>query len=137
MTTSSQFTLLYDRDCPFCRLEVDWLRRRKHAQLDVINIADGEFDPTVHGLTMKDVEDQLHGITPDGKVVIAMDAVRASYDAAGIGWMMRWTRWLPFRWFADLGYRIFARHRIRLGRLFGRSCEQGACAIDPPVKRES
>lgn len=38
------------------------------------------------------------------------------------------TGWPVLRWFADLGYVVFARYRVPLGRLFGRRCDAGACA---------
>ena len=40
-----EFTLLYDSECPFCKLEVDWLRRRdRHGRLGAVDIAAEGFD---------------------------------------------------------------------------------------------
>lgn len=127
-----RYTLLFDADCPFCRLEVDWLLKRKRAKLAVANIAEAGFDPAHYGLTRHDVESQLHGFRADGVVTVGMESVRASYDAAGVGWLMAWTRWPLLRWFSDLGYRLFARYRVPLGRLVGRSCEDGTCSVPAP-----
>ncbi len=129
-----RYTLLYDHECPFCRLEVEWLLRRRGDRLEAVDISAPDFDPAAYGLTRHDVEAQLHGVRGDGTLTVGMESVRASYAAAGVGWMMAWTAWPGLRWLADLGYRIFARHRVTLGRLFGRSCdacETGACEVRP------
>lgn len=126
------FTLLYDSECPFCRLEVEWLRRRdRHARLNVIDIAAPDFDPAPLGLTRDRVHARLHGIDADGAVVEGMAAIRGAWRAVGLGWVMAPTGWPVLRWFANLGYLLFARYRVPLGRLFGR--RRGAamdCAAD-------
>ena len=125
-----EFTLLYDGQCPFCRLEVEWLQRRdRRARLAAIDIAADGFDAAAFGLTAADVHARLHGVRADGVVVEGMAAIRAAWAAAGLGWAMAWTGWPPLRWFADLGYRVFARYRVPLGRLFGRRCETGGCRV--------
>jgi len=127
-----RYTLLYDHECPFCRLEVEWLLRRRGDRLRAVDISAPDFDASAWGLTQEDVEAQLHGVRADGTFTVGMESVRASYEAAGVGWLMTWTRWPGLRWLADLGYRIFARHRVALGRLLGRSCdacEAGACDV--------
>ena len=126
----AEFTLLYDSECPFCKLEVDWLRRRdRHGRLGAIDIAAPEFDAGRFGLTNEAVHARLHGVCADGTVVEGMAAIRAAWSAAGIGWLMAPTGWPVLRWVADLGYVLFARYRVPMGRLFGRRCEEGACAV--------
>ena len=129
------YTLLYDHECPFCRLEVAWLLRRRGDRLRAVDIAAAEFDAARYGLTQDAVERQLHGNRPDGSITVGMESVRASYTAAGVGWMMAWSAWPGFRQLADLGYRIFARYRVPMGRLFGRSCDTDACALPPSRRR--
>lgn len=124
------FTLLYDRECPFCRLEVDWLRRRdRHGLLRAEDIADPAFDPARYGLTRERVHARLHGVTADGTVVEGMPAIRAAWRAAGLGWAMAPTGWPVLRWGFDLLYLVFARYRVSLGRLFGRRCAGDRCAV--------
>ena len=127
---TAAFTLLYDRECPFCRLEVEWLRRRdRHGRLGAIDISADGFDPRRFGLTRQQVVARLHGICADGTVLEGMAAIRAAWRAAGLGWVMAPTGWPVLRWFADLGYRLFARYRVPLGRIFGRSCDNGVCDV--------
>ena len=46
--------LLYDGECPFCRREVEWLRRRDHeGKLALEDIADPGFDPAQYGLSRR------------------------------------------------------------------------------------
>jgi predicted DCC family thiol-disulfide oxidoreductase YuxK len=124
------FTLLFDSECPFCKLEVEWLQRRDRlGLLRAIDIAAPDFDPASFGLSKERVHARLHGITADGTVVEGMPAIRAAWRAAGLGWVMAPTGWPVLRWIADLGYLVFARYRVPLGRLFGRKCAGGSCAV--------
>lgn len=126
--SASSFTLLFDSECPFCKREVEWLQRRdKHGRLGAIDIAAPGFDPARYGLTKERVHARLHGVRADGTVVEGMAAMRAAWRAAGVGWAMAPTGWPILRWVFDLGYLVFARYRVPLGRLFGRRCDT-ACA---------
>jgi predicted DCC family thiol-disulfide oxidoreductase YuxK len=62
-------------------------------------------------------------------VIEGMPAIRAAWRAAGLGWVMAPTGWPVLRWLCDLGYLVFARYRVPLGRLFGRKCAGGSCAV--------
>lgn len=124
------FTLLFDSECPFCRLEVQWLQRRdRHGRLGAIDIAAPGFDPSRFGLTRERVHARLHGVTATGEVIEGMAAIRAAWRAAGLGWVMAPTAWPVLRWFADAGYWLFARYRVPLGRLFGRRCAGDRCQV--------
>lgn len=129
--SSPEFTLLYDRQCPFCRLEVEWLQRRdRRGRLAAIDISAAGFDPARFGLTLAAVHRRLHGMLADGTVIEGMPAIRAAWRAAGLGWVMAPTGWPVLRWFADLGYVVFARYRVPLGRLFGRrKCDTEQCSL--------
>jgi len=123
------FTLLYDSECPFCKLEVEWLQRRaRGGRLGAVDIAAPGFDASRFGLGAGDVHARLHGVRADGTVVEGMTAIREAWSAVGLGWVMAPTGWPLLRWFADLGYVVFAKYRVPLGRLFGRRCEGAACA---------
>ncbi|MEC8253688.1 MAG: DUF393 domain-containing protein [Planctomycetota bacterium] len=127
---TAEFTLLYDSECPFCKLEVDWLRRRSQGhRLGAIDIAAEGFNAGQFGLSDADVHARLHGVRADGTVVEGMVAIREAWSAAGLGWVMAPTGWPVLRWIADLGYLVFAKYRVPLGRLFGRRCAAGKCAV--------
>jgi predicted DCC family thiol-disulfide oxidoreductase YuxK len=127
--SNRRFTLLYDGDCPFCRREVDWLKRQdRQGMLSLEDIGDPAFDPSKYGLTREEVSSVIHGITPDGRVVRRMEAICEAYRAVGKGWLMAPTGWPGLRAVSDAAYGVFARNRIALGRWFDPSCRrQGAC----------
>ncbi len=138
MSDEPTFTLLYDSACPFCRREVEWLKRRdRDARLAVVDIAADGFDPGRFGLTPADVVAELHGVLPDGRVTRGMESMRRAWSAVGIGWAMAPTGWPVLRVFFDLGYRVFARYRVPLGRLFGRNCDSQSCSVPAPARDPS
>lgn len=130
-TMAGTFTLLYDSLCPICRREVDWLKRRdRNGRLATIDIAAPGFDPAPLGLSAERVVARLHGIDADGRVVEGMAAMRGAWRAVGLGWLIAPTGWPLLRWLFDGMYRVFARYRVPLGRLFGRravSCDADRC----------
>lgn len=126
--------VLYDGACPFCRREIDWLRRRnRELKLVFEDISSAGFDPGKYGLSTEEVAAQLHGILPDGSVVRGAETVRRCYEAIGLGWLAAPTRWFPLRPATDWAYGVFARNRHRWGRWFGRteSCDERRCAARP------
>jgi predicted DCC family thiol-disulfide oxidoreductase YuxK len=129
-----QFRLLYDGECPFCRLEVRWLRAldRRRGRLALTDIAAAGFDPAAYGRTLADLAGSLHGVFPDGRQTTGVETFRQAYRAVGLGWVLAPTRWPALRPLTDALYQLFARHRVRLGRLAGRGCAGGRCAIPRP-----
>jgi predicted DCC family thiol-disulfide oxidoreductase YuxK len=122
--------LLYDGECPFCRREVEWLKRRdRDGHLAMEDIAAPGFTSAQYGLTREEVMGVLHGVLPDGRVVRRVEAIRQAYRAVGLGWLVAPTRLPVIRWVLDCLYGAFARNRVRLGRLFGRRCESGVCTV--------
>jgi predicted DCC family thiol-disulfide oxidoreductase YuxK len=128
-----KLNLLYDGECPFCRREVERLKRRdRAADLALEDISGLGFDPGKYGLTRTEVQRVLHGVTPNGTVLEGMDAVREAYRIVGLGWLAAPTRLPLLRTASDLLYRLFARWRGPLGQLVAGGCPRGTCAISPP-----
>jgi predicted DCC family thiol-disulfide oxidoreductase YuxK len=125
-----QLKLLYDGQCSICRRAAERLKRRdRENRIALEDIADPAFDPAQYGLTAEQVRAVMYVILPDGRVLRAMDAVRAAYAAVGRGWLLAPTAWPGIRWLADAFYGYFARHRMTFSRLFGRNCESGSCSL--------
>ncbi len=121
--------LLYDGECPFCRREAQWLKRRdRHGRLVLEDISALGFDPSRYGLTRQEVIDVLHGVLPDGHIVRGVEALRQAYQAIGLGWLVAPTRLPVVGWVLDRMYGAFARNRAGLGRWFGRRCQSGVCS---------
>ena len=125
-----RFKLLYDGECPFCRREVRWLQRwNRSGYLTFEDIASPEFDPSRYGKTREELLGVIQGVFPDGRIVSKVEVFRQAYRAVGLGWLLAPTGWPVLRWIFDGFYSVFARYRVRLGHLFGRSCASGTCRV--------
>jgi len=125
-----RFKVLYDGECPFCRLEARWLGRLgRSGRLVLEDIALPDFDPALYGTTLPALMGTLHGVFPDGRQTKGMETFRQAYRAVGLGWIFAPTGWPVLRSLFDLLYKGFARYRVKLGTLFGRSCEGDRCAL--------
>jgi predicted DCC family thiol-disulfide oxidoreductase YuxK len=128
-TTNWRFKVLFDGECPFCRLEVRWLQRwDRHGHLAFEDVTAPDFDPTQYQTTREDLLGVIHGVFPDGRIVRKVEVFRQAYRAIGLGWLIAPTGWPVLRWIFDGLYVLFARNRVSLGRLFGRSCDLGSCS---------
>jgi len=127
---SWRFKLLYDGECPLCRREAAFLQRRNHhGRLAFEDIAAPGFDPSAYGTTRENLMGVIHGVFPDGRLVRKVEVFREAYRAVGLGWLLAPTGWPGLRGLADWGYEWFARHRIAIGKLFGRNCETETCGL--------
>jgi predicted DCC family thiol-disulfide oxidoreductase YuxK len=125
-----RFKLLYDGSCPFCVREVKWLQhwnRRGHLVFE--DITSAGFDPATYATTRDELMQAMHGVFPDGRMLRAVEAFREAYSLIGLGWLLAPTRWPVLRPIFDSLYRAFARYRMPLGSLFGRSCDSGSCHV--------
>ncbi|MHC4994440.1 MAG: thiol-disulfide oxidoreductase DCC family protein, partial [Planctomycetota bacterium] len=109
-----ELKILFDGQCPMCRREIAWLRRRDtFGRLRFVDIADPAFDATRFGLDLASVHAVLHGVLPDGRVVKGMEVIRRAYRAVGWGWMWAPTGWPVLRGVFDAVYAVWARRRLR------------------------
>ncbi len=142
-------TLFYDAGCAVCALEMDHLRaRNRHHRLTFIDITQPGFNASAYGVTLADMNAELHGQRADGEVIHGVQVLRLAYEAVGLGLFWRPVAWAPLRPLADLAYRAFARHRQpisraaaplihglrawrarRMARRMG-ACANGACDMD-------
>jgi predicted DCC family thiol-disulfide oxidoreductase YuxK len=123
--------MFYDGQCPFCRWEVQWLSRRNQKGLLAFqDLSDPDFNPSDYGLSESEVRDFIHGVLPDGTVLKGLEVFRVAYGAVGLGWLTAPTAWPGLRRICDMAYRLFARNRVRLGKLLGRDCPDGTCRVD-------
>lgn len=117
MNDTYPLTLLYDAGCPICSLEMDHLRQRcSDGRLVFVDIAASGFDAMAWRATQAELAAEIHGVQADGQHLVGLAALRAAYEAAGLGWVLRATAWGPLAPWADAGYRLFARHRQRISR---------------------
>ncbi|MDZ4818647.1 MAG: DUF393 domain-containing protein [Planctomycetota bacterium] len=110
-----QVEVFFDGDCPFCCREIAWLRRRdKRGRINFVDIADAEFSPATLGVTHDDLMAEIHGRLPDGTLLRGVEVFRQLYTAVGFTPIVAATRLPGIKQVVELGYRIFARNRLRL-----------------------
>jgi len=120
-------TVLYDKDCGFCRWSADKLRvwdtRRG---LTFASIQSSRGAELLHPVPVAERLDSMHAVTPDGRVWSGGQAVRVIFDELPGGRALASIA-ATFPAATERTYRLVARHRNRLGRLLG----QRACNVDP------
>jgi predicted DCC family thiol-disulfide oxidoreductase YuxK len=121
--------LLYDGECPFCKREIAWMaQHNKKGQLAFEDITAPNFDPTLYGLTQEEVMGVIHGICEDGRIITKVEVFTEAYRLLGLGWLVAPLSWPLIRTVANFAYEIFARYRVPLGNLFGRTtCTSTRC----------
>ena len=86
--------LLFDGQCPYCRLEVRWLGRwNRQGHLVFEDISSDFFEADRYGLKHDDLIAVLHGVLPDGQVIRGPEVFRRAYRAVGLGWILAPTGW--------------------------------------------
>jgi predicted DCC family thiol-disulfide oxidoreductase YuxK len=121
--------VLYDGDCPLCKREIAFLKRRdKRGAIAAEDIAAAGFDPARYGLDHASVMSRIHGVLPDGTVIEGVEVFRRLYTAIGLGWLVAPTRWPLLRGLFDRAYRVFARNRLRWTGRADAACTSESCA---------
>ena len=119
--------VFYDGDCPLCVREIKmlhWMDRKNRIRFT--DIADPSFRPADYGKTMQEFMDEIQGRLHDGTWIIGVEVFRRLYAAVGFGPVVWLSRLPGVTHGLDLGYRIFARNRLRLtGRCNAGTCEVG------------
>jgi predicted DCC family thiol-disulfide oxidoreductase YuxK len=107
-------TLYFDGACPLCSAEIDRLQKASDGSLRTLDIHTLSPDERV------DVDEflkTLHYVSPDGDVLLGLDANVAAWQHTRWGFAFRWLRWPLVRSIASGVYDAWARWRYR--RLYG------------------
>ena len=118
-------TLYFDGHCPLCLKEVGWLASRADPArlrlVDLHQLAGSEPGLPDQATLMA----TLHARDASGRWFTGVDATLAAWQAAGVGAWLAWLRLPGVHWLARHIYRVFARHRMSLGRWLGPTvCDQ-------------
>ncbi len=106
--------LFYDGACPLCSREMEFLKRRDtKGRLCFTNIASPGF--VLPGVDRADLMARIHARLPDGSFVTGVEVFRIVYAALGYRRCVAFSRLPVVRGMLDVMYRLFARHRPRLG----------------------
>lgn len=119
--------VFFDGECPLCLREIKLLRRMdRNDRIRFTDIADPTFRPTEFGKTNQEFMDEIQGRLPDGTWVTGVEVFRRLYAAVGLGPLVWLTRLPGISNGLEVGYRAFAKNRLRLtGR-----CNAGSCEVD-------
>lgn len=121
--------VFFDGACPLCAKEVAFVRRLdRRSRVLFTDIADPEFEAASIGRTQADLMARIQGRLPDGTFIDGVEVFRRMYAAVGLGPLVALTRLPGISHVLELGYRWFAKNRLRLtGR-----CEGDACTVHAP-----
>jgi predicted DCC family thiol-disulfide oxidoreductase YuxK len=116
VSRDSKAILYYDGACPLCSSEIDRLRGASDGSLRTLDI---------HELAPGNREDAdqllrtLHYVSPNGDLLVGLDANVAAWQHTRWGFAFRWLRWPLARAIASPLYDRWARWRYR--RMYGDS----------------
>ncbi len=75
METKAQKTKIFvDGNCIVCDLEISHYKKIAPELFDLVDISDPDFDALKYGLTREAVNVDMHLLTPEGKLMIGVDA---------------------------------------------------------------
>ncbi len=112
---SPQVEVFYDGQCPLCRREIGMLRRLDGRQfIRFTDISEPAFDAAPLGKTYGDLMGEIHGRLPDGTWIKGVEVFRQLYGAVGFRRLVAISRWPGVRQTLNVGYRVFARNRLRV-----------------------
>lgn len=121
-----KLTLFFDGFCPLCKAEMDKLARLDDKDLlRFEDIQQADFTDRFPNIDPVEADRILHGQYEDGRMIYGLDVTHQAWSLVGCHRWLAMLRWPVIRWFADLGYRIFAKNRYSISYLFTgqRRCE--------------
>jgi predicted DCC family thiol-disulfide oxidoreductase YuxK len=126
-----KLTMFYDSFCPLCVAEVEQLRNLdQQGDLRFVDIHAEDFSrrwPHIDPLAANRV---LHAQRADGSLLFGLDVSAEVWATVGKHRWLRLLRLPVVRWFADLGYRLFARYRYSISYLLTGKRRCDACSLE-------
>ena len=131
MSGDHEVEVFFDGDCPLCLREIRMLQRLdRDGHILFTDIAAPGFDPIGTGREWDELMARIHGRLPDGTLIEGVEVFRRLYAAVGFRRLVSLSRLPGVRHLLELGYRFFARYRLRLtGR-----CSGGTCSMPPQTR---
>jgi len=107
--------VFYDGGCPLCNREILLLRRwDRQGKIQFTDIDSSSFQAEAVGKTYEELMAQMHGRLPDGTWLQGVEVFRRLYAAVGFVRLAALSRLPLISQLLGLGYRVFARNRLRL-----------------------
>ena len=132
---TAKFEIFYDGDCPLCRREIDMVKRKdRQNRVEFTDIAAPTFDPDSVGKSFDELMAEIHGRRANGDWVVGVEAFRDLYTAIGWGRLVSVTRVPGISHLLDIGYRWFAKRRLKFT---GRCNESCSVSLDSSSRTET
>ncbi len=124
---SYPLTVFFDGACPICDREIAFMRRLdKRLLLIFCDFSRPNYDPTSIDISPIELGRIIHARWSDGTIITGVDVFRAMWEAVGLGFLVRLTRFSLVEPLVVKAYAWFARNRLRLtGR--SHTCADGVC----------
>jgi predicted DCC family thiol-disulfide oxidoreductase YuxK len=111
-------TIFYDSYCPLCSAEINQLKALDtDNQLSFEDIHAVDFVQRYPYVDKLKANKLLHGQLNNGGMIYGLDVTCMAWKTVGKHRWLSILRWPVIRWFADLAYLFFARHRNRISSL--------------------
>jgi len=108
-------TIFYDGHCPLCSKEIRQLKAydsNNRLSFEDINAID--FLQRYPYIDQLEANRLLHGQLSNGGMIYGLDVTCLAWKTVGRHRWLSVLRWPVIRWFSDLIYLFFARHRNRI-----------------------
>jgi predicted DCC family thiol-disulfide oxidoreductase YuxK len=114
---TADLIIFFDGECPICSFEMSKLKRRSAAsRVHFVDYRTQDILPWP--VKFEELDQQIHAITADGRVIKAIDVFIELYSLMGLKLIAGVLKIKVLRPLWDLGYLLFAKNRKVLGRLF-------------------
>lgn len=128
-------TIFYDGHCPLCAAEMKTLQSLDtQNKLRLENIHDENFQHNYPYIDPIEADRLLHGQLDNGQIIKGLDVTCLAWKLVEKHKWMQILRWPFIRFFADIGYRFFARYRHQIssfvtGKPRCASCQKDQCDL--------
>ncbi|MEP1552787.1 MAG: DUF393 domain-containing protein [Paraglaciecola sp.] len=115
---TTELTIFYDGYCPLCLAEMRKLKELDTSQaISFVDIQEDSFTQHYPHLDWGALNARIHGYLADGRLISGLDVTYVAWKLVGKGWVYAPLRWPVIRWFADIAYKGFAKHRYTISFL--------------------
>tara|TARA_B100001123_G_scaffold253743_1_gene283165 strand:+ start:874 stop:1263 length:390 start_codon:yes stop_codon:yes gene_type:complete len=118
--------VFYDGACPLCYREMRLIQRMdKKGVVRCTDISNSDFDRESIDVSWENLMKRIHGRLADGSIVEGVEVFRVIYSAIGLRYLVLLTRLPGLSHILDVGYRLFAKNRLRMtGRSESCDCDK-------------
>lgn len=123
--------IFYDKQCPLCDTEMQHLvKSDKHQVIRLEDLNSADFSERFPAIDKAKAMNLLHAITDSGEMIYGLDVTYQAWKLVGkYPWLV--VLRLPIiRYFADLAYNFFAKHRQTISKILipNSTCEGNQCS---------